>query len=273
MAATSGLYGSSVDTANRTRSAVAELIGTALLVYAITAVASASITERAIAGPPLDSLAVGLVSALVLVALVAALGHVSGAHLNPAVTIALAATRKFPWPYVPAYVGAQLVGAILGALMTWLTLGDGARDVANLAATYPADDVAVLRALIVEAFVTFLLMFVIMAVAVDDRVPSTSTASIAVGFALGVGVLVAGPVSGGALNPVRALGPMIAAGDLTAFWLYIVGPIGGALLAALAYDRFVSDADAPDAPEDEAGATDREGRVSVDRHQGVRSTV
>lgn len=247
-AAATGLYGSRVD-GNRIRSAGAEAIGTALLVYAITATAVAFVLERPIAGPGLDSLAVGIVSAFALSALVGALGHVSGAHLNPAVTLALAATRKFPKSYVGPYIVAQLLGAILGALATWITFGEAGRDVAALAATFPVDGVGAFRALVVEALVTFLLVFVIMAVATDERVPSTATASLAVGFALGAGVLIAGPVTGGALNPARALGPMLVIGDLSSFWLYILGPFLGAIAAALVYDRFASDADAPEPPD------------------------
>lgn len=243
-----GLYGSNLGE-NRVRAAGAEAIGTALLVFAITAVASAAILDRRIAGPGLDSLSVGVVSALALAALVGALGHISGAHLNPAVTVALAASRRFPWPYVPAYLGAQLLGAIVGALMTWLTLGGAAQDAASLAATYPVDGAGWLRALAVETFVTFLLVFVVISVATDDRVEGTATASVAVGCALGVGVLIAGPVTGGAVNPARALGPMIVAGDLSSFWLYILGPLLGGTLAALAYDRFVAAGDAPEGPE------------------------
>ena len=176
----------------------------------------------------------------------AALGHISGAHLNPAVTLGLAITRKFPWAFVPAYVVAQLVGAVVGALATWVLFGGPARTVANLAATYPADGVSSLRALVVEALVTFVLVLVIMAVATDERVPAP-VAPLAVGAALAVGVLIAGPVTGGAVNPARALGPMLVAGKLTAFWVYLVGPIVGGVLAALVYDRFLADAEAPEA--------------------------
>ncbi len=131
-----GLYGS--DTSGGPRAAVAELIGTFILVFAGIAVASAALIDRPTAGAPYDSLAVALAFGLALAALVAALGHVSGAHLNPAVTVALAATGKFPWRLVPTYAGTQLLGAVLAALATWLVLGGDARSEANLAATYPA---------------------------------------------------------------------------------------------------------------------------------------
>lgn len=248
MADTGGLYGSSTG-GNRTRAALGELVGTAILVYAGTAVAVAAILQRSTAGGPYDSLAIALAFGLALAALVGALGHVSGAHLNPAVTLALATTRKFPWAAVPGYVIAQLVGGILGALATWVTYGRAARDKALLAATYPQQDVGDLRALVVEALVTFVLVFVIMAVATDDRLPSAAIASVAVGFALAIGVFVAGPVTGGALNPARALGPMLVAGDLSSFWLYILGPVIGAIGAALVYDRVIGKADPPDAVE------------------------
>ncbi|HEX8106021.1 MAG TPA: MIP family channel protein [Solirubrobacteraceae bacterium] len=240
-----GLHGSELK--KGARAAGAELVGTAILVYAGTAVATAAILERPIAGPAYDSLAIALAFGLALAALVGALGHVSGAHLNPAVTIALAATKRFPSQFVPAYIGAQLIGAAFGALATWLTYGGPARAQAKLAATYPVDGVTDLRALAVEALVTFVLVFVVMAVAVDDRVPSAAIASIAAGFALALGVFIAGPVTGGAVNPARALGPMIVAGDLSSFWVYVVGPIVGGVAAALLYDRVAAKAEAPDA--------------------------
>ena len=240
----SGLYGSQVDSSNLLGSAVAELIGTFILIYTGCAVAVAAILQRPTAGPIFyDSLAVALAFGLALVVIVAAIGHVSGAHVNPAVTLALAATKKFSWQYVPVYLGAQLVGGILGAVAVWITYGGAAREAASLAATFPTDGVGDLQALIVEILVTFILVFVVISVATDERAPA-GVAPLAVGFALACGVLIAGPITGGSLNPARTLGPMIVAGQFTAVWVYIVGPIVGAVLAALAYDRFASQSDA-----------------------------
>ncbi len=239
-----GLYGSEIDDSHMVGAGLAELVGTFILVYGGTAVAVGAILTRPTAGPAYDSLAVALAFGLALVAVVAAIGHVSGGHVNPAVTLGMAATGKFPWKYTPIYIGAQLVGAVLAAFATWLTFGGPARSEANLAATYPAQGVGDLQAFLVEILITFILVFVVMAVATDDRAPA-AIAPIAVGFALAVGVFIAGPVTGGAVNPVRALGPMIVAGDLTSFWLYILGPIVGGVLAALLYDRTMAETEAP----------------------------
>ena len=230
----SGLYGSKIGE-NVPRAAAAEVIGTFILVFTGTAVAVAASLGRATAGGAYDSLAVALAFGIALLIVVAALGHVSGAHVNPAVTFGLAVGKQFPWRYVPMYMSAQLVGACLGALATWVAFGDAARATAHLAATYPAAGVADGRALVVEALVTFVLVLVVIAVATDERVSAVTT-SIAAGFALAAGVFIAGPVTGGAVNPARALGPMIVAGKLTSFWLYIVGPLVGGALAALVYD-------------------------------------
>jgi MIP family channel proteins len=240
-----GLYGSQIDASHIVGAAIAELVGTFILVFGGTAVAVGAILARPTAGPPYDSLAVALAFGLALAAVVAALGHVSGAHVNPAVTLGMAATGKFPWQYTPHYIGAQLVGAVLAAVATWVTFGGaGARGEAKLAATYPAQGVGDLQALVVEIFITFILVFVVMAVATDQRAPA-AIAPIAVGFALAVGVFIAGPVTGGSVNPARSLGPMIVAGDLTSFWLYILGPIIGGVLAALLYDRTMAQTEGP----------------------------
>lgn len=237
--------------ADMMRTGVAEMIGTFILVFAGTAVATAAILDRPIAGPPLNSLAVGLAFGLALAALVSALGHVSGAHFNPAVTISLASIGRFPWKYVPTYIIGQLVGAILAGLAVWGTFGDPARTVASLGATYPTPDASIGQAFLMEALITFVLVFVIVAVATDPRA-KTAAASLAIGFALGIAVLIGGPVSGGAVNPARALGPMIVAGKLTAWWLYIVAPIVGGMIAAWLYNGFVVLARPP---EPEAGTT------------------
>jgi cold shock CspA family protein/glycerol uptake facilitator-like aquaporin len=146
------------------------------------------------------SLATPLAFGRALLVVAAAIGHVSGGHLNSAVTLGLAVTGEFPWRYVPAYLIAQLVGAVLGALATWATFGDPGRDGADLAATVPGPGVGTGTAVLVEALVSFVLVFVVFSVATDDRVHS-SLAPVAVGAALAVAVLIAGPVTGGAVKP------------------------------------------------------------------------
>ena len=238
-----GLYGSSTS-APVFGSALAELVGTFILIFGGTAVAVGAILNNPTAGAAYDSLAVALAFGLTLAAVVAAIGHVSGAHVNPAVTLGMAATGKFPWKSVPVYLGAQLVGAVLGALGTWLAFGGPGRAEAKLAATYPAQGVGDLQAFLLEILITFVLVFVVISVATDDRAPAP-IAPIAVGFALAVGVFIAGPITGGAVNPARALGPMLVAGDLTSAWLYVLGPIIGGVLAAFLYDRTMAQAEAP----------------------------
>ena len=235
-----GLYGSAIGE-HQVRSATAELVGAAVLVFVGT---SAAVAGPVSGGGGVGLLGVTLAFGLVLAALVASLGHVSGCHLNPAVTLGLAATRRFPWRLVPAYVVAQLVGGVLGAAATWASYGDRARTVADLAATVPADGVSQGRALLVEALVTFVLVLVVVSVATDDRVPG-AVAPLAVGFALSAAIFVAGPLTGGAVNPARAFGPNLLAGEVGPLWLYVVGPVVGGVAAALLYARVLERTEAP----------------------------
>jgi len=117
---------------NMVRAAAAELVGTLVLVGTAVAVAVAAILGRQIAGSPYDSLAIALAFGLVLVALVGALGHTGGCHLNPAVSLGLASIGKFPWRYVPVYIVAQMVGAVLAGFALWGAYGSQARTVAHL---------------------------------------------------------------------------------------------------------------------------------------------
>ena len=239
-----GLYGSEIGS-NMSRAAVAEIVGTFILVYAGTTVAVLATLGDPVIGTPFEALAVPLAFGLTLAALVAALGHVSGAHLNPAVTLGLAATRKFPWNHVPVYVLAQLLGAILGAIATWITVGTEARSQAALASPGLGPGVGVLQGFIVEALITFILVFVVISVATDDRVADT-VAPIAVGFALAAAVFIGGVATGGAANPARALGPIIVAwNNWDSALLYILAPTLGGVAAAFLYDRVISEADAP----------------------------
>jgi len=239
-----GMNAGSNHPGNVLRSGVAECIGTFFLVYTGTATAAAGALGKATAGSPPDSLAVALAFGLVLAALVGALGQVSGAHLNGAVTLGLAVSGKFPWRYVPSYLVFQLLGAVLGAGATWATFGNRARDVAHLGATVPADGVSDGQAFVVEALITFLLVFVIMAVATDARVPAALAAP-SIGFALVAAVLIGGGITGGAVNPDRALGPAIMSGTFTSVAVYVAAEIIGGIAAAVLYTHVVAAASAP----------------------------
>lgn len=241
-----GVHGSNAG-ANMVRAATAEAVGAFFLTLIGTAVATAAVLGKNTAGPSYDSLAIALAFGLVLVAIVAALGQVSGAHVNPAVTVGLAVVGKFPWRYVPAYIVAQIVGSIVAALAVWGAYGQRAYSVAHLGAPSPVHGSTDLQGFLVEALIAFLLVFVVMAVATDPRVPAGS-ASLAIGFALAAGVLLGGPVSGGAGNPARALGPEIVSGTYPGVIIYILGPLVGGVVAAVLYDRFVAGASAPKTP-------------------------
>ncbi len=240
--AESDRYGS--EGADPVRTFVAEAVGAFLLVLIGTAVACAAVLGQETAGPPYDSLAIALSFGLVLTAIVAGLGQVSGAHVNPAVTLGLATVGKFPWRLVPSYIIAQLVGALLAALAVWGAYGDRARELANLGAPALVPEATAPQGFLVEALIAFLLVFVVVAVATDPRVPE-GVQPVAIGFALAAGVLLGGPVSGGAGNPARALGPMLVAGTFDNWAIYVIGPILGAVVAAVLYDKFVAGASAP----------------------------
>src|SRR5918998_747317 len=131
----------------------------------------------------------------------------------------------------------------MGAIAVWICYGEAAREAAALAATFPTEGVGDIRALLAEIFVTFILVFVIISVATDERAPA-GVAPLAVGFALACGVFIAGPITGGSLNPARTLGPMIVAGGFSPPFGFIILGLMGAVLAALLYDRFASQSDA-----------------------------
>lgn len=177
--------------------------------------------------------------------------------MNPAVTLALATTRNFPWGYVLVYIVAEVLGATGAGLATWLTYGSAAREEANVGATYPSAGVSDGRAFVVEVLIAFILVIVVMAAATDQRVPSTATAALAVGFALAVGVFIGGPITGGAVNPARALGPMIVAGQFTSVWVYLTAPFVGGLTAAFLYRGLLSKAEKPGLAAEAAQVADR----------------
>jgi aquaporin NIP len=186
----------------------------------------------------LGAVGVSLVFGLVIMAMIYATGHLSGAHINPAVTIAFTLTRHFAVRDAVAYVAAQLVGATAGALALLVVWRD---QPAELGATVPT--VATGSALLYEVLLTAFLMFVIIAVATDTRAVGAA-AAIAIGGTVALDALFGGPVTGASMNPARSFGPAVAAGEWTHFWIYVLGPVSGAALGAFAY-QLIRGAPAP----------------------------
>lgn len=165
---------------------------------------------------------------LVIMVMIAAVGHLSGAHFNPAVTIAFAITRHFPWCDVPLYVIGQLSGAVGGAWVLRQLIGGQA----GLGATVPAG--SPLQALGIEILLTAVLMFVIISVATDTRAVG-QLAAIAIGGTVALDALWGGPLTGASMNPARSFGPALVAGVWQAHWVYWMGPMIGAGLGAVLY--------------------------------------
>jgi MIP family channel proteins len=205
------------------RRAAAELIGT----YSLVVAGCGAIIVNAQTGM-LDHIGVAFTFGLIIMVMVAATGHLSGAHLNPAVTIAFALTRHFPWKEVPVYAGGQILGASLGALTLRLIFGN----VAGLGATVPAG--SVLQSFALEIVLSAFLMFVIIAVATDTRAVG-ETAALAIGATVALDALWGGPVSGASMNPARSFGPALIAGEWTAHWIYWLAPVIGTGLGGFAY--------------------------------------
>src|SRR3954454_19849210 len=216
----------------------AELIGTFFLVLFICLIV---ILNSAKGLGFTDWAVIGLVHAFILMLLVASLGGTSGAHFNPAVTITLTALRKISPPDAVIYLILQFAGAILGALVAKMLPKDEGK-----AVDYGAPSVnprtTDFGGFISELIGTFILMWAIMAAAVNPRAPR-SVAPWFIGAALGLGVMVFGPLSGGSLNPARAFGPDLVAGDFHGFgtflFAYVLGPILGAMLAGTFYTAIV----------------------------------
>jgi aquaporin NIP len=176
----------------------------------------------------LGHVGVAITFGLVIMAMIYAVGHISGAHFNAAVTFAFALTRHFPWPRAAGYWLAQFVGAVTAAVILRGSLGN----IAHVGATLPSGSQG--QSFLWELVLTFFLMFVIMAVATDTRAVGEA-AAIAIGGTIGLDAMFGGPISGASMNPMRSLGPALVSGNLHALWLYILAPLIGAALGGLAY--------------------------------------
>jgi glycerol uptake facilitator protein len=244
------------------RRLIAESLGTALLVLfgAGSVVAALRTGDGTLDYPGLGMVAFSF--AFVIAVAIFAFGTTSGAHINPAVTIALTARGRFPAAEAGPYILAQVVGAVVGALLILAAFGDPAVD-AGLGTTTLGPGISVARGIVAEAIGTFLLITAVFALAVDKRGPP-GWAGLGIGLSVAAAILVVGPLTGASLNPARTFGPLFVLtlwdgstnwGDL---WAYIVGPIVGGVLAAYAYDLV---------------ARPREAEVGVEEEQGTAGAI
>jgi MIP family channel proteins len=207
------------------KKSLAEVIGTFTLVFA--GCGSIMVAERF--PGTLSHAVIPVIFGLAVAVMIYAVGHISGAHFNPAVTLAFAAARHFPFEQVLAYWLAQLTGALAAISVLKLILPFGQ----TYGATFPA--VPDWQAFAWEIILTFFLMFVIVAVATDTRAVGTM-AGAAIGGTVMFAAWVGGPVTGASMNPARSLAPAFFEGHLGVLWIYILGPCLGAVLAALLYE-------------------------------------
>ncbi|OWM86221.1 hypothetical protein CDL15_Pgr011045 [Punica granatum] len=205
---------------------IAEVIGTYFVIFA----GCGSVAVNKIYGGSISFPGISVVWGLIVMVMVYSVGHISGAHFNPAVTITFAIFRHFPFKQVPLYIVAQLIGSTL-ASGTLCLLFNVKHD--SYFGTVPVG--SNLQSLVLEIIISFLLMFVISGVATDNR-SIGELAGIAVGMTITLNVFVAGPVSGASMNPARSIGPAITVHIYKGLWVYIVGPIVGTILGGFAYN-------------------------------------
>jgi aquaporin NIP len=201
----------------------------ALAAFALVFAGCGAVVANAQYDDVLGAVGVSLVFGLIIMVMIYATGHLSGAHINPAVTIAFTLSRHFPPRDALAYIGAQFAGATAGALVLLAVWPD---QPGALGATLPS--VGVGSAVVYELVLTAFLMFVIMAVATDTRAVGAA-AAIAIGGTVGLDALFGGPVTGASMNPARSFGPALAAGEWGDFWIYVLAPVAGAGIGAFAY--------------------------------------
>ena len=203
---------------------VTEAIGTACLVFAGTG----AIIINEVSGGAIGHVGIALTFGMVVAAMIYSTGHISGAHINPAVTLGFAITKNFPWKEVPYYWVSQIIGAVLASGALSLMFGT----IGNMGATVPyGSDI---QSLALEIILTFILMFVIMAMATDIRSVG-GAAAVAIGMTVALEAMFAGPISGASMNPARSFGPALLSSDWSSHWLYWIGPMTGAGIGATVY--------------------------------------
>jgi MIP family channel proteins len=214
--------------------AVAEFVGTLALVFIG---AGSVVMAIANGGGYLGLIGVALAHGLVLATFISNLGHVSGAHFNPAVTVAVWVGGRIEAPRAAVFILAQLAGAVAGAgLLRWMMPEQVWRN-GFLGATLVSHQFGITnaKAVLIESILTFLLVITVYAVAVDDRGTFKSIAGLPIGLVLVFDILVGGQLTGASMNPARSFGPALVAWRWTDFWVYLAGPLSGGIIAAAVY--------------------------------------
>ena len=205
---------------------ISEGIATFMLIFIGTGAA----TVNELTGE-ITHVGVALSFGLIVTVMIYALGDVSGAHMNPAVTIGFACAGRFPWKDVTGYIAAQCLGAIVGSTALCLLFMESK----YLGASEPSG--SMLQSLVLEAILTFILMFVILCVTAQEE---GMLAGVVIGLVITFEAMMGGPISGASMNPARLLGPALLSGRLDTLWIYLIGPTLGAMFAVPVYEGMLA---------------------------------
>ena len=216
---------------------VAEFIGTFALIFFGAGSICADQLLRAGGGSGLGLLGVAVAHGLAFGIMVTALGHISGAHFNPAVTVGIWVTRRISTFDALSYWVAQLAGGIAAAYMLRIVVPEDAWRAVMLGTPQLARDLTRGYGMLIEGLLTFFLVFVVFATAVDEKGAFNKIAGFAIGLTITMDILMGGPLTGAAMNPARAMGPAVATRWWTNLGVYWVGPLAGGVLAGALYDK------------------------------------
>ncbi|KYK37227.1 MAG: MIP family channel protein [Theionarchaea archaeon] len=205
---------------------IAEFVGTFFLVF----VGCSTIIVSTLVNNPVPLITASLAFGLIVAIMIYTLGDISGAHINPAVTVGLTLTRRFPLKKVPSYITMQTMGAIFAALILLAIFGN----TSHLGSTLLVNETSVHSGFVIEVMATMLLVFVVLSLTADEKL-SKSIVGFAIGGTVSVDILFAGPLTMASLNPARSLGPAIVSRTTANQWLFVVGPLVGAVIASLLY--------------------------------------
>lgn len=216
------------------RNYISEFIATFILVFA----GCGAIVIESLTGV-IGHLGIALTFGFVVSAMIYTFGHISGAHMNPAVTIAFASIKEFDKRHILGYIMAQLLGAILACIVLYILFLEEAKSVSDLAylgATLPRG--SGMQSFVLEFILTFILMLVICGSAIHGKAIK-SFAGLAIGLTVGLEAMFAGPISGASMNPARSFAPALVSGNFSSLWIYVVATVLGALVAGIVFIRYI----------------------------------